>query len=733
MSESSNEAKQKLYDQSATTLFQLAAGLTSRGFAAVWDATKVNLAMRHYLDAYLRRYGHIKLLGMAEPLPLRQVYADVQVVGRDFLNRFRSIEELEDDFRNSNRQLANYGREQRGDAITIANSTRYLNVLGAPGAGKSTLLRRLGLEALMPRRRWRSSELFRKGDFQWSYFDHECIPVLIELRRFRSEKVHLEAAIRAEFEACGLEHANDFVYGGLRDGKFMLLFDGLDEVSNEKLDQVVQAVRDFVSAYPANWFVTSCRTAFYKTFFTQFTDVVIADFDEAAIRNLIDRWFSSALDRDLGVAAAFWSEMKQQPSTLELARTPLLLTFMCIVYDRTQGLQPNRTALYRRALEILLDKWAGEKRVHNEPVYRELYAELEIEMLADFAGIAFEDDRLFFGKSELLESFAKFMDSEFNAPRIDAQRLLEAIEVQQGLLVERAPDVYSFSHLTIQEFLAAHEYRSAGRVKEIVERYLFDERWREVFTLLAGAIRADELLDAMVLAMRQFVRERPALAIFFRETRSCGLRLHPVRDRVTSFMQAAETLLSFIEAMAPTAASEASDLEIFLRNVSVGRDRLRQFCVALTRADGGDEVSGVLFDTDAPLYMPHTRGTLTLTPQAKFVFALISRCDEALQGMKEAKVVAWAQATRESLRTLRARVPHDIEISGPYVDELVKLISTNSGASFDDLRDGGALPDFVAYLHAAMLLCDVARAALRISPSAWQIARASLFQPNEDR
>lgn len=48
------------------------------------------------------------------------------------------------------------------------------------------------------------------------------------------------------------------------------------------------------------------------------------------------------------------------------------------------------------------------------------------------------------------------MSDTLDAPkRLDGEAVLKAIEVQQGLLVERATETYSFSHLTLQEYLTA--------------------------------------------------------------------------------------------------------------------------------------------------------------------------------------------------------------------------------------------------------------------------------------
>ena len=55
---------------------------------------------------------------------------------------------------------------------------------------------------------------------------------------------------------------------------------------------------------------------------------------------------------------------------MTLAHTPLLLTFLCLVYDYSQNVMTNRSALYGRALDILLEEWAAEKRLERDEIYQ---------------------------------------------------------------------------------------------------------------------------------------------------------------------------------------------------------------------------------------------------------------------------------------------------------------------------------------------------------------------------
>ncbi|MBW4632244.1 MAG: hypothetical protein KME30_10175 [Iphinoe sp. HA4291-MV1] len=78
---------------------------------------------------------------------------------------------------------------------------------------------------------------------------------------------------------------------------------------------------------------------------------------------------------------------------------------------------------------------------------------------------------------------------------------MKSIEAQHGLLVQRAKGIYSFSHLTFQEYFAAREI-VANSAWESLVKHITEKRWREVFLLTAGMMRK---ADDLVLLMKQKV------------------------------------------------------------------------------------------------------------------------------------------------------------------------------------------------------------------------------------
>ncbi|MEA5579638.1 NACHT domain-containing protein [Anabaena sp. UHCC 0451] len=448
---------------------------------------------KQYILNYQKRYNRLRVLGMPQPVNLDDIYTEVQCLQPDEIGKFESITALEKNYRkNGSRRLTNE-KSARQDGIKIANQYAHLMILGQPGAGKSTFLRKIGLEALKG----------KSGQIQ-----RECIPILIELKQLTDININVYEFIQKEFAYIYLPFSEDFMNKALENGKLLILLDGLDEVPNKNLDLAIQKIKKFVNRYNHNYFIISCRTAAYKNKFKDFKEFAIADFDDKQIQQFINNWFYSEVDKKLGTAEKCWNKIKSEEATKELGRTPLLLTFLCLEYDESQDLPEKRATLYANALDILLRRWAAEKRLPNEPVYRQLGIDLEKIMLAEIAYHYFAADKLFFSQQEVSNKIKRFLSSNDNAPKnLDSGKVLDAITIEQGILVERARDVYSFSHLTLQEYLTAQYIYDHGLVEKLVTEHLTDNRWKEVFLLVAGVMRggADHLFLLMEKAAQKYI------------------------------------------------------------------------------------------------------------------------------------------------------------------------------------------------------------------------------------
>jgi hypothetical protein len=465
------------------------------------DAARIKLEpiAKEYAANFYKRHGTLKVLSMSEPIPLDSVYVAVQVLNPDSLRYFESIDGLEDLFRQSQERNFQKKDSEKLPGLTVARDKPYLTVLGAPGGGKSTFLRKVGLEVIKG----------EKGEYKQPY-----IPVLLELKNFRNKEINLLEAIASEFKTCGLPRYEEWTLELLKTGKLLILLDGLDEVPTDQMSEMVVKIQDFVDLYDKNRFIVSCRTAAYRHNFRRFSDVAVANFDDEQIEDFIKNWFHSKLE----LAQDCWEKLKSSDyqAAKELAQTPVLLTLICVLYQRSGQFPTNRATLYERALRVLLEEWNAAKEIPQTQIYKGLDTKRKELLLSEIAYSGFVEDRLFFQKWDLAKQIEKLLAEMLPDEKlIDGHSVLRDIEVQHGILVERAESIYSFSHLTIQEFLTAlylYDDDAAAIVEQVVNDHLFDQRWREVFLLLFGLKnKGDALLLAMEKRIQKFVIENPKL------------------------------------------------------------------------------------------------------------------------------------------------------------------------------------------------------------------------------
>lgn len=253
--------------------------------------------------------------------------------------------------------------------------------------------------------------------------------------------------------------------------------DGLDEVREEDTKRVLRQIRDISEQFHNNQFVITCRIAAKEYTFERFTEVEVADFDEEQIAIFAQNWFRLS---DPVKAERFMHKLEDNEPIKELASSPLLLTLLCLVFGESADFPANRSELYKEGLDILLKKWDTKRNIERDQVYKNLSLHRKVDLLSQIALTTFEQKDYFFKQKTVETYIATFIynlrdaHTEPKELELDSEIILKSIEAQHGLVVERAKGIYSFSHLTFQEYFSAREIvaNSAWNslVKHITER-----------------------------------------------------------------------------------------------------------------------------------------------------------------------------------------------------------------------------------------------------------------------
>ena len=452
-------------------------------------------------DKIQSQCGTMRLLDVAQPIDLNDIYVSVNILESLSSQRWLDVSDLQGlNPENFDRFGLGNIAQSRVPGLQALRTYPKLMVLGKPGAGKTTFLQKIAIQC--------------NGGF----LQPDRIPIFIRLKNFMADVESGNAApllyyIRQEIGSSFI--SSQQVETLLRHGSALILLDGLDEVPADESYQLLKQIRHLSEEYYKNQFIITCRIAAKQYQLEGFTDIEIADFDASQIQAFAQKWFVAVGKKEaegLALASQFIEKL-QLPENLpirELAVTPLLLNLACSVFQAKADFPARRSDLYKQGLEILLNRWDETRGIKRDYVYRNLSLLQKLQLLSEIAATTFEQGNYFFCSSTLQQYIANYFQklpgsNEDGTPlQVDSSAVLQAIEVQHGLLVERAREVYSFSHLTFQEYLTARNI-VANPEPEILNKnlnnlvsHITEPRWREVFLLTAGLLgNAESLIKLM--------------------------------------------------------------------------------------------------------------------------------------------------------------------------------------------------------------------------------------------
>ena len=204
--------------------------------------------------------------------------------------------------------------------------------------------------------------------------------------------------------------------------------------------------------------------------------IIISKFDEGEVAELVAKWLDDPNEGKL-----FFGELDRVPQLKQVMQTPLLATLVILVFRQTRRFPESRTRLYEMFVDLLSGGWDLAKGVQRASRFG---SSVKIMILKRLAGKLHAERRREFSSQDL-DFILKRFSSALSESSVDFRNEL----TQDGLVVVTGRH-FEFSHLSIQEYLAARDLLGDPtdlRVDDILEQFLLgDDWWSELLSFYFG-------------------------------------------------------------------------------------------------------------------------------------------------------------------------------------------------------------------------------------------------------
>ncbi len=464
--------------------------------------------------------GTLQLVDISRPAQIDDLFIDVNILEEIPSHQWLELADLQcvtaNEFDPVGLEKISQTQIAGMEAVEIYSKLR---VLGKLGAGKTTFLQHLAIRC-------------NRGSFAANR-----VPIFVTLRDFADEssalgEFSLLNYMREVFLNSGISNPS-VIETLLREGRLLLLLDGLDEVTEQERKIVANEIRKLAEKYQRNLFVVTCRTGAKSANLLRFTDVEMAPFTPDQMMAFAQKWFTTLTKTTPQAGQKQAVQLVEQLNRAEnapfrrLSVTPLFLHLACWVFHFQGKLPTRRSEFYKHCLDLLLSKWDEVKGIERDEIYHGFLLPQKLKLLSQIATITFEQGDYFFEQRAVEQHICDYIRDLPNATtepeelQLESAGILNAIALQHGLLAERSHGVFSFldqifqEYFTARKIVASHNLQASNQSLEQLVSHITDPRWQEIFLLTFAMLRnADSLVQLMKQQIDAIVVDDPHLQAF---------------------------------------------------------------------------------------------------------------------------------------------------------------------------------------------------------------------------
>ena len=461
MSETNDKALYVEFEQE--TMKKVAENISERALNAILAFIKskygkASVATGRAFRAYLRnseiRYNKVKTLAdLSEPRTLEGtdgIYVDVFV---EYKNKKIPMTIVD-------------------NVMKISNN---IVITGSGGTGKSMIMRHLFLNT------------HHRGEY---------IPVLVELRKIGDikEENALFNLIHYCIESFDVKLNQEQFEYSLRSGKYLFLFDGLDEVKEEYRGMAMQLIQKISNKYPDNGYIVSSReegVSFHEL--ETYTLLKACPLEKNQAIALVKK-IGKNEEKIIEFAKLLEGELYDKH--IDFASNPLLLTMMYITFIDNNMIPEHLTDFYESAYDALYKRHdANKEGLFNREYKCKKIGEREFkDLFAYFCFQSYFSQQYEFSKKEICVYIKRGIERlNLNSSLDKPELFFDDIKDIVCLIVDEG-NKYKFAHRSFQTYFAAYytathvtdEQQKIFLKKEIDKRHLFSEDFFHILYRLEG-------------------------------------------------------------------------------------------------------------------------------------------------------------------------------------------------------------------------------------------------------
>lgn len=320
--------------------------------------------------------------------------------------------------------------------------SQYSIIIGSGGQGKSMMMNHLLLDAID------------------RYKDTKVIPVFICLNEVTEDSPYIDDLIfrtiveieTFEGYALHLDKERDY-YPLLHEGRFLFLFDGLDEIDFKKRSSFELQLNKFTGNYPRNIFIISSRERDKNSFgsLDKYQQVKIMPFVKAQSLEMVTKL---DIDDDIAYVKNFIKKLDEHlyDRHTDFASNPLLLTIMLRTYSTVGEIKDSPYEFYTDAFLALSREHDANKAGWDRPFYTNASGEKLGLYLQEICLDSVLDGKRVFSRTQFEDYFRNAKDRINDAhDTFDFQDFLDDLTNSLCIIAMNGSD-YGFIHNAFQEY-----------------------------------------------------------------------------------------------------------------------------------------------------------------------------------------------------------------------------------------------------------------------------------------